>query len=206
VSILDDSVKAISSAVRAIEEFFLPSPPVPVMACSEGADPAVRGRSPRAGRAGRGGRRPASRRGPFATQDDAARAALRLANPRSIRDNREYAGLIYRGADGQYYITGPIRGTDQGANPHAAPAPPGAHVVGDYHCHGDYSTADPATGAAVRTSDPARDDFNSDNFSTTDKRGIASDGAGVPGYKGYLGTPSRTFRSYDPSTGSDTTL
>ena len=38
--------------------------------------------------------------GPFATPDDAARAALNSANPQSIRDNREYSGLIYRGADG----------------------------------------------------------------------------------------------------------
>ena len=79
-------------------------------------------------------------------------------------------------------------------------------MVGDYHTHGDYSTADPATGAAVRTSDPANDDFNSDNFSGTDKTGIASDGAGTPGYAGYLGTPSGTFRRYDPATGNDTVL
>jgi uncharacterized Zn-binding protein involved in type VI secretion len=144
--------------------------------------------------------------GPFASQDGAARAALQVANPESIKANREYAGLIYRGADGQYYYTGPIQGSDQGANPHAAPVPPGGAVVGDYHTHGDYSTADPATGAAVRTSDPKLDDFNSDGFSTTDKSGIASDGAGVPGYAGYLGTPSGTFRKYDPATGSDTTL
>jgi|SRR5439155_14236052 len=123
-----------------------------------------------------------------------------------MRDNREYAGLIYRGADGQYYYTGPVRGSDQGADPHSAPAPSGTRVVGDYHTHGDYSTVDPVTGAAVRTNDPTKDAFNSDNFSTTDKTGIAHDGAGIPGYRGYLGTPSGTFRSYDPATGNDTTL
>lgn len=149
---------------------------------------------------------PAGTNGPFATQDEAARAALRASNPQSIRDNREYAGLIYRGADGQYYFTGPVRGTDQGANPRNAPAPAGSQVVGDYHTHGDYSTQDPRTRAAVRTSDPARDDFNSDNFSGPDRRGIARDGAGIPGYAGYLGTPSGTFRRYDPATGNDTVL
>ena len=149
---------------------------------------------------------PCAANGPFATQDDAARAALNSANPQSIRDNREYAGLLYRGADGQYYYTGPIAGTDQGANPQNAPAPAGTTVMGDYHTHGDYSTADPATGAAVRTSDPARDDFDSDHFSATDRRGIAQDGSGTPGYAGYLGTPSGTFRKYDPATGADTTL
>lgn len=153
---------------------------------------------------GGGGGPASSTKGPFATQDEAARAALEEANPQSIADNLEYAGLIYRGADGQYYYTGPVKGTDQGANPFAAPAPPGSTVVGDYHTHADYSLADPVTGAAIRTSDPARDDFDSDNFSTTDKTGIASDGAGTPGYAGYLGTPSGTFRKYDPATGSDT--
>lgn len=149
---------------------------------------------------------PAGTNGPFASQDAAARAALQSANPQSIRDNREYAGLIYRGTDGQYYFTGPVRGTDQGADPGNAPAPARTQVVGDYHTHGDYSTAEPTTGAAVRTSDPARDDFNSDNFSRTDKTGIARDGAGNPDYRGYLGTPSGTFRRYDPATGSDTTF
>jgi uncharacterized Zn-binding protein involved in type VI secretion len=144
--------------------------------------------------------------GPCATQDEAARAALTLANPQSISDNLEYAGLIYRGADGLYYFTGPVRGTDQGANPFSAPVPAGTQLVGDYHAHGDYSTADPITGAAVRTSDPTRDNFNSDNFSTTDKTGIAGSGAGIPGYAGYLGTPSGTFRRFDAATGSDTTL
>ena len=156
--------------------------------------------------AGAGAAAGAATNGPFATADDAARAALARANPASIRDNREYGGLIYRGADGKFYYTGPLRGTDQGVTPANAPAPPGTTVVGDYHTHGDYSTADPATGAAVRTSDPANDDFNSDNFSTTDKNGIAADGAGVPGYAGYLGTPSGTFRRYDPATGADTVL
>jgi hypothetical protein len=144
--------------------------------------------------------------GPFATPEGAALVALAVANPQSVRDNKEYGGLIYKGADGRYYSTGPIQGGDQGVDPHAAPAPAGTQVVGDYHCHGDYSTQDPTTGAAVRSGDPAHDDFNSDNFSGPDKTGIASDGAGTPGYKGYLGTPSGTFKQYDPATGKDTTL
>jgi hypothetical protein len=131
---------------------------------------------------------------------------LQAANPQSIAENREFSGLIYRGADGQYYYTGPARGSPTGANPaRDAPAPPGTTVVGDYHTHGDYSIQDD-DGNVVRTSDPARDDFNSDNFSDTDKAGIAADGAGTPGYAGYLGTPSGTFRRYDPATGADTVL
>ena len=144
--------------------------------------------------------------GPYATQDEAALAALQAANPQSIHNNREYSGLIYRGPDGQYYFTGPAQGSATGANPAAdAPAPAGVTVVGDYHTHGDYSVQD-ASGNAVRTSDPARDDYNSDNFSTTDRNGIAADGAGTPGYAGYLGTPSGTFRRYDAATGNETVL
>lgn len=140
--------------------------------------------------------------GPFDSVDDAARAALNNANPQSIKDNLEYSGLIYQGKDGKYYYTGPAKGTDQGANPlRDAPAPPGTKVVGDYHTHADYSTVDPVTGKAVRTSDPARDDFDSDNFSDTDKKD-----SDKQGYPGYLGTPGGTFRKYDPATKTDTTI
>jgi hypothetical protein len=114
--------------------------------------------------------------------------------------------VIYQDANGQYNYTGPAQGSDQGFDPAQAPAPAGTTVVGDYHTHGDYSTADPNTGAAVRTSDPSQDAFNSDNFSATDKTGIAKDGTGNPNYAGYLGTPSGTFRKYTPSTGTDTTM
>ncbi|MBR0834738.1 DUF4329 domain-containing protein [Bradyrhizobium manausense] len=76
-------------------------------------------------------------------------------------------------------------------------------VIGDYHTHGDYSISDPSTGLAVRTSDPSRDSFDSNNFSTgwrSDIKGITQSGAGIPGYRGYLGTPSGQFKYYDPST------
>lgn len=145
---------------------------------------------------------PAGRNGPFATPDDAARGALKAANPSSIKDNREYSGLIYQGTDGKYYFTGPAKGTDQGANPLGdAPAPSGTKVVGDYHTHGHYSTQDPVTGAAVPTNDPSKDAFGSDNFSRQDKVDNKKQG-----YPGYLGTPSGTFRKYDPATGNDTVL
>ena len=144
----------------------------------------------------------ASGNGPFDTEDQAARAALTNANPQSIKDNTEYSGLIYKGTDGKFYYTGPAKGTDQGADPLTqAPAPAGTTVVGDYHTHGDYSTVDPTTKAAVRTSDPKKDQFNSDNFSTADKSDSKKQG-----YPGYLGTPSGTFRKYDPATGNDTTI
>ncbi len=139
----------------------------------------------------------------FASQDEAAQAALGKANPMSIQDNLEYGGLIHQhDATGEFGYSGPLQGTDQGVNPWDAGNPPNTSVVGDYHTHGDYSTFDAASGQAVRTSDPALDDFNSDNFSSQDYQGIRSDAAGSPGYKGYLGTPSGTFKVFDPATGN----
>ncbi|HEX2724657.1 MAG TPA: DUF4329 domain-containing protein, partial [Beijerinckiaceae bacterium] len=146
------------------------------------------------------------KRGPYPTPEAAARAALREANPRSVAENREYAGLIYRGADGQYYYTGPVAGTPTSSRPNDAPAPAGSTVVGDYHTHGDYSTTDPATGQSIPTDNPAEDQYNSDHFSGTDKKAIGESAADNPGYKGYLGTPSGGFKQYDPATGKETAL
>lgn len=73
--------------------------------------------------------------------------------------------------------------------------------MGDYHTHADYSVVDRKTGVAIRTSDPSKDDFNSDNFSSTDIRGIIEDGKNNAEYRGYLGTPSGKFKVYDPATG-----
>ncbi len=138
----------------------------------------------------------------YQTQDNAAKGALAGANPASIKANLEYGGLIYEDKSGKYYYSGPVVGGDQGVNPHDAKAPDGTTVVGDYHTHGDYSTAGPG-GKAIRTGDPKRDDFNSDHFSGADKRGIASDGRGQPAYRGYLGTPSGKFLIYNPTTGQE---
>ncbi len=135
------------------------------------------------------------------TLDRAALAALNVANPKSIEDNLEYGGVLYQDTiTGRYGYTGPIKGSDQGVNPFEEPVPEGAVLMGDYHAHGDYSTIDPKTGAAIRTSDPMRDDFNSDNFSYTDIEGITNDGKGNDKYRGYLGTPSGKFKRYNPST------
>lgn len=79
-------------------------------------------------------------------------------------------------------------------------------MVGEFHTHADYSVVDRNTGSAIRTGDPRRDDFNSDNFSSTDLKGIKGMSSGIQGYKGYLGTPSGTFKVYDPSTGAIGTL
>jgi hypothetical protein len=144
----------------------------------------------------------------YQTQDGAARGALTNSNPASIKANREYGGLIYKDKDGNYHYSGPVIGGDQGVNPHDAVAPAGTTVVGDYHTHGDYSVAGP-NGVAIRTSDPKRDDFNSDHFSVgphADTGGITHDAAGNPNYRGYLGTPSGNFLIFNPTTGRESPL
>ena len=135
----------------------------------------------------------------YSSQDDAARAALTNANPTSISANREYGGLIYSDRAGLYHYGGPVRGGPRGVNVHNLRAPRGAAIVGDYHTHGDYSVLGPH-GRTVRTSDPNRDDFNSDHFSRGDKRGIARDARRKPSYLGYLGTPGGQFLIYNPRT------
>lgn len=137
--------------------------------------------------------------GPFSTQSQAARAALQYANPLSIKDNLEYGGLIYRDASGQYW-SGPVIGSAAGVNPTSAPVPSGSQKVGDYHTHGDYSVVDPVTQNAIRTNDPKKDGYNSDSFSKQDLKFIAQDGQGIPGYRGYLGTPSGRFIYFDVQT------
>ncbi|OCQ17703.1 hypothetical protein A7985_25320 [Pseudoalteromonas luteoviolacea] len=132
-------------------------------------------------------------------QDLKAREALEIANKKSIKDNLEYGGIIYV-EDGEYHYTTPLQGTDQGfdLNKSLALVPEAAIVVGDYHTHGDYSIYNRKTGQAIRTSDPKRDHFNSDNFSTPDLNGIRND-ASIGGiYRGYLGTPSGRLLAFDP--------
>ena len=168
----------------AINDFFSPSTPEPVQRCSDKT----------------------KKCGPYKNSDQAAKAALNYSNPLSIRDNLEYGGLIYKDKDGGYYYSGPVIGDEDGVNPFDAEIPKDAELVGDYHTHADYSVFDAKENKPVRTSDPARDDYDSDNFSTTDYSGIKTDAEGRSEYKGYLGTPSGTFKYYDPDSGTERTL
>ncbi|WP_225723152.1 DUF4329 domain-containing protein [Burkholderia cepacia] len=73
--------------------------------------------------------------------------------------------------------------------------PKGATIVGDYHTHGDYSVLG-ANGEVVRTSDPSRDDFNSDDFSRRDKEISALAALKNKCHRSYLGTPSGKIKVY----------
>ena len=154
----------------------------------------------------------------YTSSDAAAGDALTAANAKSIPDNKEYGGLICKSANNTFQATSPSTGTGTSFNPSAVSCPTGTEKVGDYHTHGDYSTI--GSSGPVRTTDPSKDQYGSDDFSATDIEGIRKDAIdrAVPAmvanfqnpvanpdfkqdYKGYLGTPSGTFKMYAPFTG-----
>lgn len=137
--------------------------------------------------------------GPFESNDAAAIAMMDYSNLESIAKNLENGGLVFRDdASGQFYVSTPIMGTLDGVNPFDVEIPDGLSMVGCYHGHADYSKAD-----GTRT-DKAGDEFNSDQFSSTDKRG--ADRMGIPGWVDYLSTPNGSFRKYEPDTRQDTVI
>jgi hypothetical protein len=127
----------------------------------------------------------------FETAEEAARAALKYANPRSIDECLEYGGLIYRNEQGRFGFSGPMSGTGTGCDPSNATIPAGTELVGDYHTHGAYCRYDSGSGQLVRTDDPAQDDYNSDEFSDEDIAGIAA-----PVYRGLQRIPGNAWRRH----------
>jgi type VI secretion system secreted protein VgrG len=137
--------------------------------------------------------------GPFKTRDEAAKAALDDCNGKSIAENREYNGVIYRDPDTHmYYASDPQPGTVSGGDPPAAP--PGMQEEGIYHTHGDYSLRD--GGVAP---DPSQDYYDSDHFSPPDRaytqKRWQEQGGSDPNYRSYVGTPSGHYLQYNPKTG-----
>ncbi|MDR6990304.1 DUF4329 domain-containing protein [Luteimonas sp. 3794] len=136
--------------------------------------------------------------GPFASSDAAAVAMMEYSNPLSIQANLENGGLVFRDTDsGQFFVSTPMGGTLDGFDPSQVPQPDGMELAACYHGHADYSKSD-----GTRT-DKAGDEFNSDQFSSQDKR--VADG----GYWGpviYVSTPGGDFRKYDSATRQDTLI
>ena len=133
------------------------------------------------------------RQGGYNCPDEAAKVALGSANPKSIRLNKEYGGLIYE-KGGKFFYTIPVAGKANSfklalARPQL---PNGAKVVGDYHTHGDYSRKD-AKGVLRRTTKDY-DTEKSDDFSVKDTRITEMARMQYPCHKSYLGTPSGKFK------------
>jgi RHS repeat-associated protein len=132
----------------------------------------------------------------YNTQDAAAKAVLTGLNPKSIKENTEYAGLIYKDKNGLYHYTNPNGGNGDSSPVGSAPA--GTTVYGDYHTHGDYSRPGPGD-TTIRT-DAAHDRYNSDHFSSTDMQQNRDSARSNPAFRGYLGTPSGALLIYNPIT------
>ncbi len=113
----------------------------------------------------------------FAEQHRAARSALNGINPKSVRENREYGGYIYRSPDGSYISTKLVQGEVASVQLPFSLIPVGGVATASFHTHGG--------------NDPK---YDNENFSFTD---IASDQQF--GVDGYLGTPTGGFLWHDQS-------
>ncbi len=109
---------------------------------------------------------------PYPSADAAAIQAIKDINPTSIKQNIEYAGKIYKNADGTYSYTDPLGGDERTSD--VGHCPPGKDDEGDYHTHANAK--------------------NGEDFSYVDKEG--NDENGKPG---YLGTPSGKIKKYTPN-------
>ncbi len=72
----------------------------------------------------------------YRTAGEAAFTALERIVPKSVAENTEYGGLIYR-QGGRYFATEAVSGTEGNVNVWEAQSmvPEGATIVGDYHTH-----------------------------------------------------------------------
>jgi len=119
----------------------------------------------------------------YATAEEAAVAAMKEANPKSVHDNREYGGWVHKNPDGTYSYDPPVRGSIDGLD---NIPDKGANDVLWYHTHGAY--------------DPH---YDSENFSGDNgDKGYSKANNAV----GYVATPSGAIQKYDPATDTVTTL
>lgn len=113
-------------------------------------------------------------KGGFATADDAATDILKRINPKSIRDNREYADMIYQSPGGAYGYTVPKKGILDSADlgrPSNPNIPCKGKDVAYYHTHGAYDSR-----------------YDNENFSDADENY-----ASYFNINGYVGTPGGRF-------------
>ncbi|HEY5912362.1 MAG TPA: toxin TcdB middle/N-terminal domain-containing protein [Verrucomicrobiae bacterium] len=123
----------------------------------------------------------------------------------SVSENKEYGGMVCKDPSSGYYFA--TKATwdystsgGSGVDPTKSPCPEWAETVGDYHTHGSYAQKFGSVNQPV--TDPALDEFNSDQFSVTDEVGITEASLTVLSseYKGYLTTPGGIRQVFDPET------
>ena len=126
---------------------------------------------------GKGKGQPNASPGKYKTAEEATKNAIRNTNRRSIKENREFAGCIYRRSDGIYEYMAPSRGTVDRSYFNSVPYD--TTLVGLYHTHG--------------ANDPR---YDSEFYSDIDKD--TSDADNVPS---YMGAPSGRIYKYTPIPG-----
>lgn len=119
----------------------------------------------------------------YATAEEAAVAAMRAANPASVKEGREYGGWVHKNSDGTYTPAPATRGSKDGLT---NMPDKGDDDVAWWHTHG--------------ANDPG---YDNENFSgvTGDKGYSKANNA-----PGYLATPTGVIKKYDPATDTVTTL
>lgn len=121
----------------------------------------------------------------FKSQDEAAKHVSKSINTTSIRENREYGGMIYQNKDGTYGYTTPIKGSLDGVDPGGpSSVPEGTKAIAYYHTHGGDT--------------PGYDNENfSDVFDPISKEHYGDiPYADANKIDGYLATPKGAFKRY----------
>jgi len=110
----------------------------------------------------------------FKTQNAAGRNVLNGINPKSVRENREYGGWVYRRSDSSFSTTEPVPGQRASVNlgnPETS-VPSGTRATASYHTHGGPNI--PGSPIVYLTEQFSPQDLQSDR---------------LLGVDGYLGTP-----------------
>ncbi len=119
----------------------------------------------------------------YPTAEEAAIAAMKEANPNSVKEGREYGGWVRKNSDGTFSYDPPVKGSKDGLTNMPSKGP---DDVLWYHTHG---AADPG--------------YDNENFSgATGDKGYSKSNNAV----GYVATPSGAIKKYDPTTDTVTTL
>ncbi|WNO61015.1 RHS repeat-associated core domain-containing protein [Rheinheimera sp. MMS21-TC3] len=121
----------------------------------------------------------------FKTADAAALSASKLIFQRSIDEDLEYGGMIFKRQNGTYGFTQPIKGTVDGVDPGGPDSVPlGTEAVAYYHSHGAYNVLYDSENFS-NAYDPDYDDWYGDIPYANDLK-----------VDGYLVTPKGLFKKY----------
>ncbi len=107
---------------------------------------------------------------------------MREANPKSVKEGREYGGWVRKNGDGTFSYDPPVKGSKDGLTNMPSK---GASDVVWYHTHG--------------APDPG---YDNENFSgATGDKGYSKANSAI----GYVATPSGAIKKYDPASDTVTT-